>query len=83
MCSRLLESETTTYFFLIAQVTNTLLCMSGRRQVFFLSGLLLGQIQFGLTLFIPVSLQWISKTFLFVLIYFLIRKLWLSTDFGT
>ena len=35
MCSRLLESETTTYFFLIAQVTNTLLCRSGRRQVFF------------------------------------------------
>ena len=35
MCSRLLESETTTCFFLLAQVTNTLLCRSGPRQVFF------------------------------------------------
>ena len=32
----LLESETTTYFVLLAQVTNTLLCRSGPRQVFFL-----------------------------------------------
>ena len=80
MCSRLLESETTTYFvFLLAQVANTWLDRSGPRQLFF-SCLLLGQVQVGLTLFIPVSL---SKTVLFVLIYFLLRKLWLSADFGT
>ena len=35
MCSRLVESKTTTYFFLLAQVTNTLVCRSGPRQVFF------------------------------------------------
>ena len=70
MCSRLLESETTT-FFLLAQVTNTLLGWSGPGQVFLFSCLLLGQVQVGLTLFIPVSLQWISKLFLFILIHFL------------
>ena len=32
MCSRLLESETTTYFFLLAQVTSTWLGRSGPRQ---------------------------------------------------
>ena len=50
MCSRLVESKTTTYFFLLAQVTNTLLCRSGPRQGFF-SCLVLGQVQVGLTLY--------------------------------
>ena len=67
--------------FLLAQVTNTWLCRSGPRQLFF-PCLLLGQVQVGLTLFIHVSLQWISKTLFFLLRHFL-RKLRLSVVFGT
>ena len=61
VCSRLLASETTNYFFLLAQIDNTWLCRSGPRQLFYC--LLLGLVQVGLTLFIQISLHRISKTF--------------------
>ena len=63
MCSRLVESKTTTYFFLLAQVTNTLLCRSGPRQGFF-SCLVLGQVQVGLTLYSCFSTVDLENIFL-------------------